>query len=96
MTQNSENPKTTTAGGQKIFPSNLLAINSGHDEYIIVDRVTLTILCWTERRGFGVINYPIKFRGNQSAQNWINSGSIADLQEEKNCLAIGFTDRLIE
>lgn len=95
MTKNANVVKTKTANGREVISSNLVVINSSSDEYLVVDTVTLTVLCWTERRGFGFINYPIRFKSHKSAQNWIDSGSIASLQEGKNCLAIGFTDRLI-
>jgi hypothetical protein len=52
-------------------------------------------LCYAERHWDVVLWHPIRFRDRAAAQEWIEKGFIADLQESLCCLAVGFATQCL-
>jgi len=58
-------------------------------------------LCITDRVAYAMgenmyLSFPITFKDKAAAYRWIQSGTIADLQEASRCLRIGFTKSCFE
>jgi hypothetical protein len=50
-------------------------------------------LCYWETHHDCNLYYPIKFKDRESAQRWIDEGTIAQIQESAGLLLIGFSTK---
>lgn len=48
-------------------------------------------LCQAEKHWDGILFHPFHFGSKQAAQKWIETGFIAELQEDLSNLGVGFT-----
>lgn len=48
-------------------------------------------LCYCERHYDVLLFYPLRFKSKSDTQKWIDSGTIAELQESLMILSIGFS-----
>lgn len=48
-------------------------------------------LCYWEVHWDCILYYPIRFKDKAAAQRWIESGTIAEIQESMSCLHVGFS-----
>jgi len=49
-------------------------------------------LCTWERETYAIVYLPIQFKTKALAYKWIESGTIAEIQEGMTCLRVGFTN----
>lgn len=50
-------------------------------------------LCISELHWDCVLSYPLQFKDKAAAYKWIESGTIAEIQESLGVLQVGFSDR---
>lgn len=53
-------------------------------------------LCWWEIHWGCIIYHPIRFKNRLAAQEWIEKGCIAQIQESLSILQVGFNTKSIE
>ncbi len=53
-------------------------------------------LCWWEIHWDCILYHPIKFKDRHTAQEWIENGCIATIQESCHSLHVGFSTKSIE
>ena len=53
-------------------------------------------LCYAERQYDAFLFHPVVFTDKQAAWKWIESGTIADIQESLGCLGVGFVKECLK
>lgn len=65
------------------------------NSWIIVEPIREKVLCVKDRIYACYISTPIQFKTFEAAEKWVQSGTIAELQEGLGTLHIGFTNSLV-
>ncbi len=94
MKQDLEQQKQTVDGGGTLR-IDLTCVKISDSEWWIVHQPTETVLCQSWNNYGWLLTEPLRWKSAVTANKWIESGCIGELQESLTNLAVGFQNQLI-